>query len=54
MLDPILFASAAELFFDAWQQLAQFINGLDVWQWGILSSCGVLFGFLCLKGSNFS
>lgn len=52
MFDPLSIASISSLLFEAMGNLAQFINSLSVLQWGILSGCGVIFGFLCLKGSN--
>lgn len=52
MFDLVVLASVTEFFLEGLRSLSQFINGMNVLQWGILSFCGVIFGFLCLKGSN--
>jgi len=37
-------------FLDAWADLTTYFSSLTSIQWGILATCAVAFGFLCLKG----
>ncbi|XZE56281.1 hypothetical protein SH139x_002382 [Planctomycetaceae bacterium SH139] len=37
---------------DATAELMRYFNSMDVTQWMIISACGVLFGFLCLRGTS--
>ncbi|TWT54693.1 hypothetical protein Pla22_23440 [Rubripirellula amarantea] len=37
---------------DAWGELVRYLANLNTWQWGIVSACAVVFGFLCLKGTG--
>jgi hypothetical protein len=39
-------------FFDAWAELVRCFNHMNTTQWGIVSASSVIFGFLCLRGSD--
>ena len=43
-------SSLATRFLDAWADLTTYFSSLTSIQWGILATCAVAFGFLCLKG----
>ena len=52
-MDAILAAfSLSGWFFEAWAELTRAFNQMNTTQWGIVSGATVVFGFLCLKGSN--
>ena len=48
----LLAFSLSSWFFEAWGELVRYFNMMNTLQWGIVSSCSVIFGFLCLRGSN--
>ncbi|MFK8113240.1 MAG: hypothetical protein AB8B91_13610 [Rubripirellula sp.] len=39
-------------FIDAWGETSRYFSSMNTIQWGVVSACSVVFGFLCLKGSN--
>ena len=52
-METILAAfSLSGWFFDAWAELTRCFNRMDTTQWGIVSAASVVFGFLCLRGSD--
>ena len=52
MTIDILAFSLTSWFHDAWGEMARYMLNLNTWQWGIVSACAVVFGFLCLKGTG--
>lgn len=39
-------------FMDVWTELTRWFSTMNTTQWGIVSASAVIFGFLCLRGSD--
>ena len=48
----ILAFSLTGWFRDAMAELVTFFNTMNTTQWGIVATCAVAFGFLCLRGTR--
>jgi hypothetical protein len=38
-------------FFDAWTEVTVYFSAMSAIQWGVVATCAVIFGFMCLKGT---
>ncbi len=54
MLAELIAFSLVTWFFDAWSELLRAFHSMNTTQWGIVSTCSVAFGFLCLRGHKLS
>ena len=48
----LFFAALGSLLRSASMELMSVFNQMNTLQWGIVSTCAVVFGFLCLKGTG--
>ena len=48
----ILGSTLSVWFMDAWRELVRYFATFSTTQWGIVATCVVAFGFLCLRGHS--